>query len=167
MAKLAPVKCPYCGQSFQRENTEFVQLGRRYAHKECADIVKQIHDYMQHKLGEGYSKTKVESQIKNFVSKEGMSIDAIYKTLIYWYDIKKSSTDQANGGIGIVPYVYKDATEYWTNIEWKKHGFMQAVEEQIFERANREVIKIKRPTTKKKKSKYDLNLIEGAEEDDS
>ena len=40
-------------------------------------------------------------------------------------------------------------------------------EEQIFERANREVIKIKRPTTKKKKSKYDLNLIEGAEEDDS
>jgi hypothetical protein len=115
MAKLAPVKCPYCGQSFQRETTEFVQLGRRYAHKECVDMVKQIHDYMQHKLGEGYSKTKVETQIKNFVSKEGMSIDSIYKTLIYWYDVKKSSTDQANGGIGIVPYVYSEYLTYAKN----------------------------------------------------
>ena len=115
MAKLAPVKCPYCGQSFQRENTEYIQLGRRYAHKECADIVNQIHDYMSHKLGQGYSKTKVETQIKNFVSKEGMSIDAIYKTLIYWYEIKKSSTDQANGGIGIVPYVYNEYLLYTKN----------------------------------------------------
>ena len=112
MAKLPPVKCPYCGQSFQRENTEFIQLGRRYAHKECADIVNKIHEYMQYKLGEGYSKTKVETQIKNFVSKEGMTIDAIYKTLIYWYDVKKSSIEQANGGIGIVPYVYSEYLKY-------------------------------------------------------
>ena len=112
MAKLAPVKCPYCGQSFQREDTEFIQIGRRYAHKQCVDIVNKIHEYMQHKLGEKYSKTKVETQIKNFVSKEGMSIDAIYKTLIYWYDVKKSSTEQANGGIGIVPYVYPEYLKY-------------------------------------------------------
>lgn len=115
MAKLPPVKCPYCGQSFQREDTAFIQIGRRYAHEDCAKIVSQIHDYMQHKLGEGYSKTKVETQIKNFVSKEGMSIDSIYKTLIYWYDVKKSSTDQANGGIGIVPYVYSEYLTYAKN----------------------------------------------------
>ena len=112
MARLAPVKCPYCGQSFQRENTEFVQLGRRYAHKSCADSVEQIHQLMQHVLGMGYSKTKVESQIKNFVSKEGMTIDSIYKTLIYWYEVKHSDTSQANGGIGIVPYVYAEYLKY-------------------------------------------------------
>ena len=115
MARLAPVKCPYCGQSFQREDTEFIQIGRRYAHKECSDIVNKIHEYMGHKLGMSYSKTKVESQIRNFVSKEGMSIDAIYKTLIYWYDIKKSSIEQANGGIGIVPYVYSEYLTYIKN----------------------------------------------------
>lgn len=115
MAKLAPVKCPYCGQSFQRENTEFVQLGRRYAHKECVDIVNKIHEYMKQKLGAGYTRTKVETQIKNFVLKEGISIDSIYKTLIYWYDVKKSSTDQANGGIGIVPYVYSEYLTYAKN----------------------------------------------------
>lgn len=115
MAKLAPVKCPYCGQSFQREDTEFIQLGRRYAHKECFEKVNQIHKYMEHILGVNYSYTKIESQIKNFVLKEGMTADAIYKTLIYWYDIKKSSTDQANGGIGIVPYVYSDYLSYIKN----------------------------------------------------
>ena len=115
MAKLPLVKCPYCGQSFQREDTEFIQLGRRYAHKECAEKAKQIHEYMEHVLGMTYSYTKVESQIKNFVTKEGMSLDAIYKTLIYWYDIKKSSIEQANGGIGIVPYVYSDYLNYMKN----------------------------------------------------
>lgn len=112
MAKTAPVKCPYCGQSFQRENTEFVQIGRRYAHKECVDNVEKIHQFMEHILGMGYSRTKVESQIKNFVSKEGMTIDAIYKTLIYWYEILKSDSSQANGGIGIVPYVYNQYLQW-------------------------------------------------------
>lgn len=115
MAKLPPVKCPYCGQSFQREDTDFIQLGRRYAHKKCAEKSNEIHQYMQHILGINYSYTKIESQIKNFVLKEGMTVDSIYKTLIYWYDIKKSSTDQANGGIGIVPYVYSDYLTYMKN----------------------------------------------------
>lgn len=112
MAKLPPVKCPYCGQSFQREDTEFIQLGRRYAHKKCVNIIEQIHEYMRHILGIEYSYSKIDSQIKLFTTKEGMSVDSIYKTLIYWYDIKKSSTTQANGGIGIVPYVYSDYLKY-------------------------------------------------------
>jgi hypothetical protein len=112
LAKLSPVKCPYCGQSFQREDTDFVQLGRRYAHAECVEEVNQIHEYMKKVLGGSYSYTKIESQIKNFATKEGMTLDAIYKTLIYWYDVKKSSTDQANGGIGIVPYVYSEYLKY-------------------------------------------------------
>lgn len=115
MAKLAPVKCPYCGQSFQREDTEFIQIGRRYAHKECADVANQIHTYMKHILGMDYSYTKIEAQIKKFITQEGLNIKSIYKTLIYWYDIKKSSTDQANGGIGIVPYVYNDYLTYAKN----------------------------------------------------
>ena len=38
------------------------------------------------------------------------------KTLIYWYEIKGNSTEKANGGIGIIPYVYKDASEYYYSI---------------------------------------------------
>ena len=38
------------------------------------------------------------------------------KTLIYWYEIKGNSIEKANGGIGIIPYVYKDASEYYYSI---------------------------------------------------
>ena len=112
MAKTNPVKCPYCGQSFQREDVEYVQLGRRYAHKACYDTDRQIHDLMQHVLGMNYMESKIESQIKNFVAKDGILVDSIYKTLVYWYQIRKADASQANGGIGIVPYVYADYLTY-------------------------------------------------------
>jgi hypothetical protein len=112
MARLPLVKCLYCGQSFQRADTEFIQVGRRYAHKDCANYIKEIHTFMKHILGETYSQTKIDSQIKNFISQNGLSVEAIYKTLIYWYEIKKSSSAQANGGIGIVPYIYAEYLQY-------------------------------------------------------
>ena len=115
MAKLPLVKCLYCGQSFQRADIEFIQIGRRYAHKTCADYIENIHTLMQHILGTNYSQTKIDSQIKNFISKNDLTAKDIYKTLYYWYEIKKSSAAQANGGIGIVPYVYAEYVQYMKN----------------------------------------------------
>jgi len=37
----------------------------------------------------------------------------IYKTLKYFYDVRGNSIEKANGGIGIVPYVYNEAYTYW------------------------------------------------------
>ena len=31
------VKCLFCGEQFDRDNVEFVQVKNRYAHKECFD----------------------------------------------------------------------------------------------------------------------------------
>lgn len=112
MAKQPKVKCPYCGQQFYREDVDFVQIGRRYAHKECHDKSEQIHALMKNKLGMSYSQTKIERQIQNFVSKEGFTVKNIYNTLVYWYEIKKQNAEQANGGIGIVPYIYPEYLKY-------------------------------------------------------
>lgn len=38
--------------------------------------------------------------------------------MIYFYQIKKNSLEKANGGIGIVPYVYGQARDYYYNL-WK------------------------------------------------
>ena len=35
------------------------------------------------------------------------------KTLIWWFDIKGNSIEKANGGIGIIPYVYQQACDYY------------------------------------------------------
>ena len=111
MAKLPLVKCYYCGKEFSREDTEYVAVNsRRYAHKICAenyiDYKSKIHDFMKEKLNSQYSFTKIESQIKRIKTQEKINEEIIYKTLVYWYNILGNSTDKANGGIGIVPYVY-------------------------------------------------------------
>ena len=38
------------------------------------------------------------------------------KTLIYWYEVKGNSTEKANGGIGIIPFVYKQACDYYYSL---------------------------------------------------
>ena len=55
----------------------------------------------------------IQKQIHNFIVDNGYSYNGIYKTLVYYYDIKKNPTDKANGGIGIVPYVYEEAKRYY------------------------------------------------------
>lgn len=120
MTKEVAVKCLYCGQEFYRSECEWVKpRGNRYAHKECAvkeeakqGIVLQIHEKMRETLGQNYNKAKIDKQIKSLL-KEGKSEIGILRTLEYWYDIKGSSAEQANGGIGIVSYVYGEAMNYY------------------------------------------------------
>lgn len=120
MAKEIAVKCLYCGKEFYRSETEWVKpRGNRYAHKECArqeeikqGVVLQIHEKMKNLLGVEYNKAKIDKQIKGLI-KEGKTEVGILRTLEYWYDIKQNSAAQANGGIGIVPYVYGEAMNYF------------------------------------------------------
>ena len=38
-------------------------------------------------------------------------------TIYYWYIVKNKSTEKANGGIGIIPYIVEDSIEYFKEIE--------------------------------------------------
>ena len=111
MAKRPAVICLYCNQTFVREDTEFVQEGRRYAHKECADKIKELQDFLAQKMGNFYSPSKVKSQI-NKITKEGYSLDDICGTMHWWYDVKKGDPEKSGGGIGIFSYVYPDYIKY-------------------------------------------------------
>ena len=124
-----------------------------------------IYDFLARDLKVSYNYHMCEAQRQKFIKENKCTNKGIYFTLKYFYEVKHNSWDKGNGGIGIVPYVYKEATEYWTDQEWKKHGFMQAIEQQIFERSGRAVKKIKRETIQKSKIKYDINNIEGDEDD--
>ena len=37
----------------------------------------------------------------------------MYKTLIWWFELKHGDIEKANGGIGIIPYVYEQASQYY------------------------------------------------------
>ena len=122
-------KCIYCKIEFDRDKLPYVQVSeRRYAHKECADknfIPKakdeqdyaNLVDYIEKLFGVGYVSAKVAKQIRDYRLQYGYSYSGMLGTLIYWYEVKQAPLDKANGGIGIVPYIYEQAKEYYTKID--------------------------------------------------
>ena len=120
MAKQPKVKCPKCGVQFYREDCEYVQIGRRYYHAQCVDkedtALQEIHEKMSKLCGDAYSRSKITNQIKKYIA-EGKTLDGILQSLCYWYDYKNSDPSKANGGIGIVGYIYDEAIKYFIDKE--------------------------------------------------
>lgn len=120
------VKCVYCNQSFDRDKHEFVAVSsRRYAHKDCYEREQQkielenkdkneLENYIsEHICQEGYVTAKVRKQIKLYMEQYDYTYSGMLKALIYFYEIKGNSFDKANGGIGIIPYIYEQAYQYY------------------------------------------------------
>ena len=66
-------------------------------------------------FGTDYVYARIQKQIKNYVTNYGYTYSGIQKALIYYYEIKGNKFDESktNGGIGIVPYVYQNAFNYY------------------------------------------------------
>lgn len=129
MAKKIMVKCLYCGETFDRNNPsiQFVQVGRRYAHKDCAEEynnsltqdqkdLNSLIEYIKKLLGDDYNFMKVKKQIEDYHKKYGYSYSGMLRSLTWFYEVKQNSIDKANGGIGIIPFIYNDAYKYYYNI---------------------------------------------------
>jgi hypothetical protein len=50
------------------------------------------------------------------MSKYNYTYSGIHRSLEYFYEVKGNSLDKANGGIGIVPFVYQDAYNYYYSL---------------------------------------------------
>lgn len=122
------VKCPYCGKSFNRNNTDFVMVGNRYAHRDCAAAAKaaktqeekdleDLYYYCKDLFGKNLDFMGCKRMVHKWHKDEGMTYSGMKKTLQYCYEIKKMSLDRAEGRIGIVPYMYNEAKEYWRKVD--------------------------------------------------
>lgn len=123
------VKCLQCGEIFDRDVIEYVQVGRRYMHKVCpntfhADPEKvkieqeknQFYNYVKQIYGPKYNYQLINSQAESYIEEYGYTWSGMAGTLHWFYDIKHGSKDKGNGGIGIIPYVYDQAKEYYITI---------------------------------------------------
>lgn len=129
------VKCAVCGETFDRDKIQAVRHGaRRYAHLRCCPngelvttevdpekIKKQqaLNDlelYVQDLLQDDYNPARVRKQINEYHQKYGYSYEGMKKTLVYWYEIKGQSKEKANGGIGIIPFIFNDAKNYFYSL---------------------------------------------------
>ena len=60
-----------------------------------------------------YVHARVQRQIKHYIEDLNYSYSGIRKALIYFYEVRQNSLDKANGGIGIVEYIYEESYEYF------------------------------------------------------
>lgn len=119
------VTCIYCKKKFDRDKYPFIQVSnRRYAHKECSmtedeKLAQQEKDkielesYIMKLFNIDFVDARVRKQIKQYVEEYNYTYSGIHKALIYHFEIKGGSIEKANGGIGIVPYVYQSAYRYY------------------------------------------------------
>ena len=73
----------------------------------------KLKEYITKTYGDSANWALITKQIKKFQEEYHYSISGILKSLIFFYDIKHNPLEKSQGGIGIVPYCYQDAYNYY------------------------------------------------------
>lgn len=124
------VICSICNKRFDRDKFPAVLTSsRRYAHASCAgqlseEDAQKEKDYLELEayiiklFNLEHMDGRITLQIKKYMQDHPeYTYSGIKRTLQYFYEIKGNSIEKANGGIGIVPWVYDEAKRYYYN-QW-------------------------------------------------
>lgn len=166
-----PVKCSICGETFDRDKIECVNTStRRYAHKSCYDkqqgslseeekMKQNIFEYTRKLFKENYNKKRIETHLAKIMKENTeYTYSGVYKTLIYWYEVKHGDISKSNFSLGIVPYVYNDAFKYYKALwETQQRNNNKNILEYI---PKQSVVKIKNPQRKPLKKERHFNILE-------
>ena len=170
MNDIHKVKCTKCGQIFDRDAIPYIETGnRRYAHKVCPlppnpkeeEDKEKLEAYIKNLFKIDYIDPRIRKQINQYINEYHYSYSGILKSLTYFYEIKGNSLDKANGGIGIVPYVYKNAYNYYFAI-WEAQ---QKNEGKVIEEYKPKVKEVVIPIPKRKVRKRRLFAFLDEEDD--
>jgi hypothetical protein len=84
------------------------------------------------------------------------------KSLIYWYEVKDENIEKANHGIGIIPYIYDTARQYYYNLYLIK---LSNEDRNINDFQQKEkIVEIFSPEIQRKKIRlFDLDEVEDGE----
>lgn len=124
------VVCAICKQRFDRDKYPAVLVNsRRYAHAACAGALtaeeaqaqkdkQELENYIIKLFNLSHMSGKITLQIQKYLQDNpNYTYSGIMRTLKYFYEIKGNSIEKARGGIGIVPWVYEEARQYYYN-QW-------------------------------------------------
>ena len=169
MSKKHMVKCKYCGEMFDANVEPYVMVSsRRYAHKECAEkheseMTQEERDkeeffkYAKKLFGEDFNFIATQKLANRYVQENNYTYSGMLKSLIWFYEIQHHSIDKANGSIGIIPYVYKEAKDYYFSLYLAQRA-NQKKDLYNFKSPPVEVVDIEPPTVYVKPTKlFDLD----------
>ncbi len=192
MAKRALVHCRICKAAIDRDKeTGWVEpTPKWFYHTSCyedfankkgkireGDISAEVEDdiwksavyeYLKRDLKMSVNYVKFTSQWNNFL-KKNMTAKGIYFALRYFYEIAHGDPSKSENGIGIVPHIYNEGTEYWGNRNQRDKGICARIEAQIKQaeaEARRTVVVHKQRKPQKSKFEIDISIIAELEDDE-
>ena len=110
-----------------------------------------MEEYIKKLLNISALTPKVNKQIQSYRTEYNYTYTGIHKSLTYFYEIKGNDASKANGGIGIVPYVYKQAQDYYFALweaKQKNENKIEVIQSYV---PQVQEIRIKRPQLKPKR----------------
>lgn len=136
-----PVICVKCGQQFDRDKEQAVKVGgRRYAHYKCEpngelvplpqpkqekekkevstedEDLKKLKTYIEHLYGANNVRWPlVMKQIQQYKKEYAYTYSGMLKSLVWFYEIKGNHIELSKG-VGIIPYAYQDAYNYYYSL---------------------------------------------------
>ena len=67
-------------------------------------------------IEEDFVPLRIKKQAQTFVKNYNYSYSGMLKALKYFYEVKRADLSKANNGIGIIPYIYQDAYNYYFSL---------------------------------------------------
>lgn len=161
------VTCIYCKKTFNKSEENFKLFSNgKYAHQSCFEVeqVRELTDqeklerYIMKLFQSDYVYAKIKKQIKDYITNYGYTYSGIHKALVYYYEIKGNIFDEgkAQGGIGIVPYVYQNAYNYYYAIWEAQQKQEHIVDANSLAEYLPKTIEIKIPVPKRQEKKRNL-----------
>lgn len=163
---MAKVKCPLCSGKDEKE--VMIKSGSRYWHPQCLEEHEANKSEEEQRMERDKNERKelikyvcdlyrvdkpsmlVLTQMKRMHEDNGWRYLAIQMTLEYFYDIKNNSIRNSNG-IGIVPYVYDEATEYYKKLAM--------INEQVIGETKKETTYINAPKRIQRKKRINMEEL--------
>ena len=165
------VTCAFCKKGLSKKDPDCVMFNNnKYVHKACQELEEsrektdreKLEEYIKELFALSYIDPRVKAQIKKYIEEYNFTYSGMQKALYYFYEIKGGDKSKANGGIGIIPYIYQDAYNYHYNL-WLAQQKNKDVEVQLYVPKVKEIV-IQRPERKIKKR--DLFVFLDEEEND-
>lgn len=175
------VTCRKCREKFVRkdeeENITWVRRSKGwYYHKTCWEKYKDtlsskenmkrdeeewldlIFYLISNDLKSGYNYHQILGQAQKFKKDIGLSYKDIYYCLHWFFFTKKAKYDEKYG-IGIIPYIYKEAIDYWLNARERQQNILEEIEKlKRAEMAEGREIKVKEERKKRGRDKSSIPL---------
>lgn len=156
------VKCIYCKKDIDKNTMSYRLISPgKYAHTSCVEREEKREKTDEEKLNEYIMKlfkadfvpVRIQKQIKMFISEYNYTHSGILKTLKYFIEVKGNSITDYGDTIGIVPYVYRRAHDYYYAI-WMAQEKNKYKQLDNFIDTQVKTIKIPIPTTQTRKRQF-------------